>query len=59
MVINLTKEKYIGSSVSEILLYRQTNRRTEILLLYNKDKPGGKGTLNMIMMVQKNYSHVL
>ena len=31
------KEKHISSAISKILRYRQTNKQTEILLLYYKD----------------------
>ena len=32
------KENHIGSAVSEIIRYKQTNKQTHILLLYSKDR---------------------
>ena len=37
------KDNYIGSAVSEILRYKQTEKQTNILLLYYKDNLAGEG----------------
>ena len=44
MRIYPVKENHIGSAVSEIPRYKQTDKQVEILLLYYKDRltPAGK-----------------
>ncbi len=55
------KDNPIGSTVSEILRYRQTHRQTHILLLYYKDKdnPYDKVTeyLSVCLFVQKDLAN--